>query len=665
MRIPLTSPPQEPDPDREEGDVSQTSAEAEEKLIEREEELQSLIACSTDGITIIDETGMIITWNRGMEMITGLPLHEVLGMPVWDLQTRIANERWAGPDSPTRFRKAWDQILQDDTDPHFDHLIDGQIRTPEGEVRCIQQRVFRIPRRTGFRIGCITRDMTGQKQAEESLRESEEKFRMLVQSTRDGVILNDDQGVILEWNPAMEQITGIRRSEAIGCTLPEVASRCAPADTRTDNTEQWLQYTIAKMNQSALSPENPFIETSLTHLDGSDRTIGAKNFQFSSKGRTFYGAIVRDITERKRIENAVHESEEKYRTVVEMSPDAIMIHQQGRVVYTNPAANHLYRATRPEALIGKEILDLIHPDCHARVQQNIQDDLSGKDTPPLEVKIICLDGTIALIEGKGKRILFKGNPAIQIILRDVTERKKVERQLKEHAESLRRSNEDLELFAYIAAHDLQEPIRGIVTFSQILLNQCKEDRYPLTEKYLRIIENAGLKMHRLIKDLRTYSGVQTHAKPFEPLSMEVVLSHVLDTLQLTILEVHASITSDPLPLVMADSTQISQVLQNLIDNAIKFRREGVSPHIHISVSPQNGMWKFAIRDNGIGIRPEYLERIFLLFERLHRRDSYPGTGLGLALCKRIVDRHGGRIWVESEVGTGSTFYFTLPGVITD
>ena len=367
----------------------------------------------------------------------------------------------------------------------------------------------------------------------------------------------------------------------------------------------------------------------------------------------------RSEAERKRMEDAIHESEEKYRTLVEMSPDAIIIHRQGMIIYANPTAFRILGATATEELIGRALLDMVHPAFHHALQQNINSDLRGEVTPPMEVQMIRLDGTTVTVEGRGKSIPVNGNPAIQVVIRDITERKMAENRLKEYAESLKRSNEDLELFAHIATHDLQEPIRGIVNFTQILKKQCGEGDYTSAAKYLGVIEHAGLRMHHLVNDLRKYSGVRSHAKLLEPTDMEDVLSNALNNLHLVIEDTYTSITHDPLPTVLADNTQIVQVFQNLLDNAIKFRRKEVSPVIHISSSSLNRMWHFSVQDNGIGIPSEYFDKIFILFERLHRRDAYPGTGLGLALCKRIIERHGGRIWVESEVGKGSIFHFTL------
>jgi PAS domain S-box-containing protein len=360
------------------------------------------------------------------------------------------------------------------------------------------------------------------------------------------------------------------------------------------------------------------------------------------------------------MEMAIRENEEKYRTLVEMSPDIIVIHQDGKLVYANPAIEKLLTTARREDLINMDVFDLIHPEFHSVARQNTGNNLEGIITPTTEIRIVRGDGSVVIFEGRGRRILYKGKPAVQVVLRDVTERKRAEQQLREYAENLKRSNEDLELFAYIATHDLQEPIRGIVAYSELLLNQCKEERTPNTEKYLKIIENSGLRMNTLVSDLREYSRVRSQARSPEPVDAGTILSDALNNLQLLIKEARASITHEQLPVVLADAVQITQVFQNIINNAIKFRRAGVAPVVHISIAPRDGMWQFAIQDNGIGIPEEYHDKIFVLFERLHGRDAYPGTGLGLALSKRIIERHGGRIWVKSELGKGSTFYFTLP-----
>jgi PAS domain S-box-containing protein len=625
---------------------------------ECEEEMRNLIESSGDGIITIDGRGRVTGWNAAAETITGLSSRDVLEVPAWEVQARCATEEWAGPNPLAHYRTAWDQLLHDPSDRHFTGPFDGQIRTPEGDIRYIQQQVFRIPTKGGFRIGCIIRDITERKQSEELLKESEEKFRKLIQSTHDGIILNDAEGVILEWNTGMEEIFGISREDAIGRTLIDIAAVFTPDTT---GAEEWLGSILKQLNNrdTAIYPS---IELLIKRPDGTNCIIEARNVHFTSQGRSFYGGIVRDITDRRQFEGEIRENEEKYRTLVEMSPDVIVIHRDGKILYANPALAQLLAAATPENLVGADVFDLIHPDFHRIVRLNTEMDLKGLATPLTEIQVVRDDGSVLTFEGKGQRILYQGEPAVQVVLRDITERKVAEKKLLEYAENLERSNEDLELFASIATHDLQEPIRGIVTYSQLLLSECELGADSRIGQYLKIIENSGLRMNALVSDLREYSRVRTRAQPLEPVDLGLVLSHVLNNLRPVITETRASIVHDQLPVVLADRSQLIQVFQNLIDNTIKFRRERVAPDIRISVACRDGMWQVAVRDNGIGIPPEYFDKIFTLFERLHPRDVIPGTGLGLAICRRIIERHGGKIWVESEIGRGSTFSFTLPAI---
>ena len=229
---------------------------------------------------------------------------------------------------------------------------------------------------------------------------------------------------------------------------------------------------------------------------------------------------------------------------------------------------------------------------------------------------------------------------------------------------LKRSNEDLEQFAYVASHDLQEPLRMVTNYLQLLQNRYQSQLDPKAQDFIQIAVDGAVRMHQLIGDLLTYSRVGTAGKPFAPTNANEVLKNALMNLKIAIEESGARIGSDPLPTVKADPVQLTQLFQNLIGNAIKFRSEK-PPEIHVSARrsrKEDGTfdWEFSIRDNGIGIPAKDFERIFLIFQRLHTRERYPGTGIGLALCKKIVERHGGRIWVESKPGQGATFYFTVP-----
>ena len=237
-------------------------------------------------------------------------------------------------------------------------------------------------------------------------------------------------------------------------------------------------------------------------------------------------------------------------------------------------------------------------------------------------------------------------------------------ELEDRTAALERSNAELEQFAYVASHDLQEPLRTVSSYVQLLAERYASRIDARADRYIGHSVSAVERMYTLINDLLAYSRVGTRGRDLVPTETTNVLDHVLEGLATTIRETAAEITWDPLPTVRADATQLGQLLQNLLGNALKYRGER-PPRIHIGVQRQGGHWQFAVRDNGIGIDPEYAERIFLVFQRLHTQDEYSGTGIGLAICEKIVERHGGQLWVESQVGQGATFFFTLPTVGDD
>ena len=233
-------------------------------------------------------------------------------------------------------------------------------------------------------------------------------------------------------------------------------------------------------------------------------------------------------------------------------------------------------------------------------------------------------------------------------------------QVKAYQEELNRSNKELEQFAYVVSHDLREPLRMVTSFAQSLEKRYKEKLDKTADEYINFIVDGAARMQRLIDDILLYSRVSTRAKPFEPVEMENILMTVLSNLSVAIDEAKADITSDLLPAINADTSQMGQVLQNLIANAIKFSKPGERPAVHISARKENKEWVFSVKDNGIGIDPELFGRLFVLFQRLHTQDQYPGTGIGLAVTKKIVERHGGRIWIDSKPGEGATFFFSIP-----
>jgi two-component system, chemotaxis family, sensor kinase Cph1 len=241
----------------------------------------------------------------------------------------------------------------------------------------------------------------------------------------------------------------------------------------------------------------------------------------------------------------------------------------------------------------------------------------------------------------------------------IIERKKTEKALEAHAKELARSNEELEQFAYVASHDLREPLRMVSSYVQLLEQRYQDKLDKDANEFIHFAVDGAERMQTLISDLLSFSRVGTRGNPFQPTNVQDLLDQVCTDLQFVISDHQAQIIYQSLPTIMADKTQLTQVFQNLISNAIKFRSDE-QPLIQINVQQQDNNWLFTITDNGIGIDPTFSERIFVIFQRLHTRDQYPGTGIGLAICKKIIERHGGHIWFEPNHPQGTQFLFTLP-----
>ena len=321
---------------------------------------------------------------------------------------------------------------------------------------------------------------------------------------------------------------------------------------------------------------------------------------------------------------------------------------------------------------GQELMDRIRTTIQQmqdRKNQQLQNWLTTKEQEAKSLQLTFIAGIILN--------LFAFYLVYRAIQQEMTERKQAEASLKKLNEELElrvqertaelkdantnllHSNRELEQFAYVASHDLQEPLRAINSYTQLLARKYQGNLDAKADKYIGYIVEGATRMQQLINDLLNFSRVGTQAKELEAIACEAVLSKVLSNLKVAIAESRTVVTHDPLPTVMGDEIQLIQLFQNLIGNAVKFRREE-RLQVHISAVPRENEWVFSISDNGIGMESEYFERIFTLFQRLHSKSEYPGTGIGLAVCKKIVERHQGRIWVESTLGVGSTFHFTIP-----
>jgi PAS domain S-box-containing protein len=310
----------------------------------------------------------------------------------------------------------------------------------------------------------------------------------------------------------------------------------------------------------------------------------------------------------------------------------------------------------------EDTLRLVHPDDRADVERAASDARRTNEPYAVQYRILRPDGDERVIASRGKVVQrdAAGAPIRMTgVCWDVTEEKRAEERLRALLAELARSNRELEQFAYVASHDLQEPLRMVSSYTQLLEKRYRDKLDDDAREFIHYAVDGARRMQRLINDLLEFSRVSTRGKPLERVDANEVLGAVRANLAAAIDETQALVTNGELPVIAADATQLGQLLQNLIGNAIKFH--GVAaPRVHVSACDGAGEWTFSVKDNGIGIEREYFERIFVIFQRLHAGQQYPGTGIGLAVCKRIVERHGGRIWVESEPGTGTTFFFSIP-----
>jgi PAS domain S-box-containing protein len=409
------------------------------------------------------------------------------------------------------------------------------------------------------------------------------------------------------------------------------------------------------------------IET-LQHEDGLHHSLVSK---FRIPGTNGEGALVGgmaiDITERIRAEAALRESEQRYRAVVESQAEMVCrFRPDGTVLFANSAYARA-RGSTLEMLIGSNFWNLVAEGDRAAVRSMIEGLSPQSPEVRIENRFQTVDGerwtlwtNRALAFDLTGRLLEAQSTGI-----DITERKRAEEALRVSNEALRRANADLEQFAYSASHDLQEPIRNISLSSEILAVQYSHMLSGKAVNYLSFITAGAKRMEMLVKDLLAYTQSTSSQEPVtEHVDATLPLGRALGNLSAAINESGAQVSFDKLPGVRVRETQLQQLFQNLISNAIKYRRENDPPRIEIKAERQNSEWRFSVRDNGIGIQPEYTERVFGIFKRLHPEAKYTGTGIGLAICQRIVERNGGRIWVESEgIGKGSTFYFTLPAPV--
>jgi PAS domain S-box-containing protein len=394
-----------------------------------------------------------------------------------------------------------------------------------------------------------------------------------------------------------------------------------------------------------------------------------------ASGAVFHLRILPYLTPENRAEGVVvtledvsllRQAEERMRrlaTVVSDSNDAVILADlHGAIQAWNRGAEATYGWTEPEAL-RMNLHDLTPAPDAARMDELIRRLLAGEDIASCETQRHTKDGRVLAVWLTITAVLDQAREIVAIATteRDITQRKQAEASLRRGAEELQRSNRDLQQFAGTVSHDLQEPLRMVSGFLKLLDAKYKPQLDDQARQYINYAVEGAARMAQMISGLLDYSRVSDHGAKLEPVDCSQALATALANLRGSVAEAGAAVTHDDLPTVMADPIQLAQLFQNLLGNALKFRHADRPCQVHVSAEKKDDQWVFAVRDNGIGIAPQDAQRLFEIFTRLNPREEYPGTGIGLAICRRIIERHGGRIWVEGEAGQGSTFYFTLRG----
>jgi PAS domain S-box-containing protein len=472
---------------------------------------------------------------------------------------------------------------------------------------------------------------------------------VVVESAPNAIIVVDAAGTIVLVNRETELLFGYARDELLGGAVEVLV----PERLR-GNHPSYRSGFMGDPHQRAMGAGRDLYGL---RKDGSEVPIEIGLTPVNTPHGAFVLSAIVDITERKR-------AEERFRIAVEASPNAmVMVGPEGRIVLVNGQTEHMFGYTRAE-LLGQPV-DMLVPERFRAQHPAFRSTFFSSPQPrPMgagrDLFGLRKDGAEIPVEiGLSPIETAEGLMVLSAIV-EITERKKSEQILAQQAEELSRSNAELEQFAYVASHDLQEPLRAVAGCLQILEQRVAERLEPRDSELIDHAVQGAARMQNLIDGLLALSRVGTRGEAFRAVDLNEVLRTVCANLSSSINDVDARVTTSELPFVAADRTQMVQLFQNLIGNALRYRGER-RPEIAIGAERDGASWCFWVKDNGIGIERQYFDRIFRVFQRLHTRQEYPGTGIGLSICQKIVERHGGRIWLESEPGAGTTFYFALPG----
>lgn len=483
--------------------------------------------------------------------------------------------------------------------------------------------------------------------------DSDARYRGLLEAAPDAMVVVNEAGNIVLLNVQAENRLGYRRDELLGQKITTIIPEGFAERLIADGTRSAAEALAQQIGTG--------IELSALRKDGSAFPIEIMLSPLESDDGILVTAAIRDITERKAAEQLVVQMEAQYRGLLDAVPDPLVVVNDSReIVLMNVETEKQFGHCRGE-LLGQKITTIIPQGFAERL---VSDALRPGD---MEVREFGAgealsgrhkDGRAFPIEIMLSTLQGPNGDLVTAVIRDISARRKAEQFLNDKMIELNRSNKELEQFADIASHDLQEPLRMVASYTQLLARRYSGKLDSDADEFIAFAVDGANRMQRLIQDLLAYSRVGTRGRELVETDSNQALLYALRNLGGAIEDNSAVVTHDPLPSVLADEGQLIQLFQNLVANAIKYQG-AATPRVHISASKHEGGWQFSVKDNGLGIEEKYFDRIFGMFERLHRREEYSGTGIGLAICRKIVERHGGSISVESAPGQGSTFSFAL------
>lgn len=617
--------------------------QAEEELHKSQETYKELVSNARSIIIKQDTAGRITFFNEFAQDFFGYTEKEIIG--------RTAGETIV-PQKESSGRDLYKMIERIYGDPDkYSKNINENIKK-NGERVWVEWYNKALYDKNGNRTGHIAVgvDITGRIKSEESLKESEERFKAMAEASPVGMgVVSIPEGKYLYVNPAYEQNFGYDRDELLNNNSLNIF---------WDKNDREL---LLKKLQEDNYVSN--FEVRLKRKDGSSFWCMSFVQKISFVNRPAYLGTFIDITRRKEAEEKLEEARGKLNIALEngkigvwewnMETDEVVWDERMEIMFGLKPGSFGRTFKAFENLVNEEDLSHIQKAINKALKLDLPYETVFR-TKPRKGKTKYISTKALVYKDKhGKPVSFTG------VCFDVTGlREGTEKLILKLNEELLRSNTELENFAYVASHDLQEPLRMISSFTQLLSQQYKDKLDDKAQEYIHFAVDGSKRMYDLLNGLLAYSRINSKRKEFNRIELNRVLESATKNLSLKIEERNAVIKSDELPAVIADENQMIQLFQNLIANSIKFSTE--SPSVYISSESDNDHYLISIKDEGMGIEPQYFDRIFQMFQRLHPKEQFEGTGIGLAVCKRIVERHGGSIWVESEYGKGSTFFFTIP-----